>query len=70
MKKHIDNDKILNHEHFGFNADAVSNMETTGLIPSGPNSEEERDAYKDIDKYQQNPISDNRRTQTPPNETI
>ena len=57
MKKHINNDKILNHEHFGFNDDSVSFTETTGLIPSGPDSEEERDAYKDINKYQQNPIT-------------
>ena len=56
MRKKINNDKILNHKHFGLNDDSVSATETTGLIPSAPDSEAEYDSYREIDKYQQNPI--------------
>lgn len=58
MKKHIDNDKLLEIFDFGTGADAVSHTETTGLIPFGPENDYQLHSYKDIDKYQQDPITE------------
>ncbi len=57
MKKRINNDKLLDVMEFGLDDNAVSHTETTGLIPSAPENGHELESYKDINKYQQKPMS-------------
>lgn len=56
-KKAINNEAVLHSLDFGLGDDAVSHTETTGLIPSAPVNQYELDSYKEIDEYQQTPIT-------------
>jgi hypothetical protein len=58
MKKHINNEKVFKKFDFGLGANAVSHTETTGLIPSLPQNEQEIHSYKEIDQYSQKPITE------------
>ncbi len=57
MKKHIDNDKILDAMEIDINNNAVSHFEATGLMPTPADDEYERDSYESIFNYKQRPIS-------------
>lgn len=57
-KETIDNEAVLHSLDFGLGDDAVSHNETTGLIPSAPVNQYELDSYKEIDEYQQVPITE------------
>lgn len=57
MKKRIDNDKLLDVMEFGLDDNAVSHTETTGLVASAPVNDYELESYKDINKYQQKPMT-------------
>ncbi len=57
MKKHIDNDAILDKIEIGINNNAVSHTETTGLIPSLADDEYSRHSYKEIVNFAQRPIT-------------
>ena len=56
-KEKIDNEAVLHSLDFGLGDDAVSHTETTGLITSAPINQYELDSYKEIDEYQQTPIT-------------
>ncbi len=55
MKKHTDNDKLFAAMEFGLGDNIVSHTETTGLITVPPENEYEYHSYKEIQKYQQKP---------------
>ncbi len=57
MKKHIDNDKILDAMEIDTNNNAVSHSEATGLMPTPADTEYERASYQNIVNYKQRPIS-------------
>ncbi len=57
MKSKADNSALLDVLDFGLGSDAVSDTETTGLIPFLPQNEYEEHSYKEINKYRQNPIT-------------
>lgn len=57
MKKHIDNDEILDEMELDTNNNAVSHTEATGLIPSIADDEYKRQSYKEIVNYEQRPIA-------------
>ena len=58
MKKHIDNEEILDSMVFDIGDNAVSHFETTGLIPALAENDYEIDSYKEIMEYSQRPISE------------
>ena len=53
MKKHIDNEEILDSMVFDIGDNAVSHFETTGLIPALAENDYEIDSYKEIMEYSQ-----------------
>lgn len=57
MKKPIDNSKIFNSISIDKGNNAVSHTEATGLIPALPENEYEINSYREINEYQQIPIS-------------
>lgn len=57
MKKHIDNDAILDKIDIDINNNAVSHFEATGLIPALADDEYKRDSYREIFNYEQRPIT-------------
>lgn len=57
MKKRIDNEKLLETLEFGIGDNAVSHYETTGLIPFAPENNAQLHSYKEINKYQEEPIT-------------
>ncbi len=57
MKKRIDNNNIIDKLDFSLNSGAVSHNETTGLIPFLAENDYEIKSYKEIDQYEQPPIS-------------
>lgn len=57
MKKHIDNDKILDAMELDINNNAVSHTETTGLIPALADDEYEYLSYREISNFEQRPIA-------------
>ena len=57
MKKHIDNDKILDAIELDTGNDAVSCTETTGLIPALADNDYKMDSYMEIQKFQQRPVT-------------
>ncbi len=56
MRKHIDNDKILNKMELDTGNNAVSHTETTGLIPALADDDYKMDSYKEINNFSQRPI--------------
>lgn len=65
MKKRIDNDKILDAMEIDTGDNAVSHTETTGLIPALADNDYKMDSYKEIDNFQQRPISRRERYHNP-----
>ena len=65
MKKRIDNDKIFNAIEIDMGNDAVSHTETTGLIPALADNDYKMDAYKEIDNFEQRPITKRERHNKP-----
>ena len=57
MKKHIDNDKIFDTIETDIVNDVVSHTETTGLIPALADNDYKMDSYKEIQKFEQRPIT-------------
>lgn len=65
MKKHIDNDKILDAIELDTGNDAVSCTETTGLIPALADNDYKMDSYKEISNFEQRPITRRARYHNP-----
>ena len=65
MKKHIDNDKTLDAFEIDIVDDVVSSTETTGLIPAIAENDYKMDSYKEIQKFQQRPITRKERYHNP-----
>lgn len=65
MRKHINNDEILDKIELDCNNNAVSHTEMTGLIPSLADTECKAHSYREIINYHQRPISRKKRRHNP-----
>ncbi|MBQ3125106.1 MAG: hypothetical protein IJC09_06790 [Clostridia bacterium] len=65
MKKRIDNDKIFDAIEIDMGNNAVSHTETTGLIPALADNDYKMDSYREIQNFEQRPISRRKRYHNP-----